>query len=308
MGLPQFLIIGAMKSGTTSLFFDLMANPAIFFPDDKEPSTLATDDVLSAAGRAAYHDLFRSARPGQLCGEASTDYSKLPDIPGVPERAARVLGTAVKIIYLVREPVARTISQHYHELAGGTVDANVDEAVRTCPRLIHYSLYGRQILPWIETFGEQHVYVVRFERYVANRRGVVAELSEFLGVPPALEQIEPGHAYNSSERMWARGGPLWRFARGSLYRTWLRPFLSRKQRSRLRDLLLPKAPDRPDLPSLDTVDYILDRVRPDLGLLQTLTAWNDPPWDLDLVRRRHATVSAGPPPRSAYQSGRVDAQ
>lgn len=51
--LPDFLVIGAMKAGTTSLFFDLSANPAIFFPEDKEPHRLANDRALTSAGRAA---------------------------------------------------------------------------------------------------------------------------------------------------------------------------------------------------------------------------------------------------------------
>ena len=87
MPLPDFLIIGAMKAGTTTLYRDLMTNPAIFFPSEKEKSHLLRDEVLTEAGRRDYEKLFRRARPGQVLGIAPTRYTNLPDCPGVPGRA-----------------------------------------------------------------------------------------------------------------------------------------------------------------------------------------------------------------------------
>jgi hypothetical protein len=292
MRFPDFLIIGAMKSGTTSLFFDLLANPAVFFPEDKEPNNLAADEVLSRPGRAAYAHLYRGAGVGQVCGDASTCYAKLPDFPGVAARALQVLGPRAKVIYLVREPVARTLSQHQQELAAGHVDADVDRAIRDCPRLIQYSRYAMQISPWLDAFGDDNVRIVRFERYVADRHGVVAELSTFLGVPPASERIEVNRVYNPGERMWARSGLLWRLSRSRPYRALVRPWMTRETRARLRDMLLRKAPRRRAAPSLATIDYILDGVRDDVAELQRLARWREPPWDLDAVRRRAARRSS----------------
>jgi len=288
MRFPDFLIIGAMKAGTTSLFFDLSANPGIFFPEDKEPNNLVTDAVLTVDGKNKYGKLFQEARRDQICGEASTSYSKWPAIRGVPERAARVLGEEVKIIYLVREPIARTISQHHHELASGTVHPNIDKAIRECPRLIDFSRYARQLDPWLERFGEERVHVVRFESYIEDRTGIVAELSAFLGVDPVLERVRAGRVYNQGDRMRAPRGPLWRFSRGYFYRAFLRPWLPRAVRSRLRDVLLPKAPRRPSPPSVATVDYILDRIREDVARLQQLLGLREPFWDLEAVRELYA--------------------
>ena len=47
MTLPQFLIVGAMKAGTTSLFLDLGTHPAVFLPIDKEPNSLRRDDIFT---------------------------------------------------------------------------------------------------------------------------------------------------------------------------------------------------------------------------------------------------------------------
>lgn len=286
---PDFLIIGAMKSGTTSLFFDLLANPAVFFPEDKEPNNLAADDVLTEKGRAAYARLYRMAEDHQICGDASTRYTKLPDYPGVAERALELLGPRAKAIYLVREPVARTISQHKQELAAGHVDADINRAVRDCPRLVEYSRYGMQIAPWIEALGEQNVRIVQFEHYVADRRRVVAELSRFLGAAAATEGVEADRVYNPCGRMWARTGIMWRLTRSGLYRRVVRPWLPRTARARLRDSLLRKAPSRRVPPSLDTIDHILDRVRDDVVLLQRLARWDEALWDLEAVRDRYVT-------------------
>ncbi len=62
MRLPDFLIIGAMKSGTISLYFDLGAHPAIFLPDN-ELTRLASDEVLTFGGKQAYADSFTGPTP-----------------------------------------------------------------------------------------------------------------------------------------------------------------------------------------------------------------------------------------------------
>ena len=116
MTLPGFLVVGAMKAGTTSLYRDLPTNPSVFMPIDKEPNNLLSDDVRTPQGLDDYARHFQRAGADQLCGEASTAYTMLPRHTGVPERALEVLGPDCRIIYLVREPVARIVSHHQHAL------------------------------------------------------------------------------------------------------------------------------------------------------------------------------------------------
>lgn len=286
MRLPDFLIVGGMKCGTTSLFFDLAANPGVFAPADKEPHALAGDGVLSPDGRARYARLFRGAREGQICGEASTGYTKLPDVPGVPQRAKSVLGRP-RIIYLVREPVSRVVSHHYHALTAGSVDGDIDRAVLSSPSLIDYSLYAMQVRPWIEAFGEDRVRIVRFESYVENRRRTVAELSRFLGVEPRTEAIRKDRIHNPGGTRRVPGGPAWRFSRHRFYRSWIRPWLPRPARQRLRRVGMPQAPARPAPPSPATVDYIQERLREDSDTLRRLLRAEEPLWDFEEVRRSY---------------------
>ena len=190
-----------MKAGTTTLYRDLGTHPSVYFPLDKEPNSLCDDAVLTAAGRSAYAVHFRRARPGQICGEASTAYTKIPVYTGAAERARRLLGPGLKAIYLVRDPIARIISQHHHELTVGRLEVipDINEAVRKMPRYLDYSRYAMQVRPWIEAFGAENVRIVVFERYVRDRRGTVAELQRFLSLAPRPDLIEAERVFNAAD-------------------------------------------------------------------------------------------------------------
>lgn len=286
MRLPDFLIIGAMKAGTTSLYHDLLANRAVFMPTDKEPLSLAQEDVCQPEGLQRYAKHFHKASTHQICGEATTAYSQLPDITGVPQRARQLLGDRFKAIYLVRQPVSRIISHHYHEWSAGKITCGVDQAVRTYPRLINYSRYTMQITPWLEALGSERVLIVRFETYINDRPGTVASISRFLGIEPCLEGVLTDRAYNKSEGKPVPRGALAGLRRSREYRRFLRPMLTPSARERLRFALLPRAPDRPDPPSAETVQYIIEQVRDDAEQLRVLMGRNDPLWDFQSALRR----------------------
>jgi hypothetical protein len=287
MRLPDFLIIGAMKSGTTSLFRDLDRHPAVFVPHQKEPSNLVHDDVCTVRGRRAYARFFARAQPDQICGEGSTNYTKLPDFPGVARRARDVIGRALKVIYLVREPVSRIESQHHHELNQGRIRCGIDEAVREQPRYVNYSRYAMQVTPWLEALGPEQVLILRFEKYIENRRDAVAQVCRFLGIDASGDSVEADAVYNRSEGRPMKRGPLAPIMRSALYRNVLRPRVPQGLRDTLRSALLPKAPPRPEPPSNDTVRYIIDALRDDGEQLRAILGLPEPLWDAEDVLRRY---------------------
>jgi len=278
MPLPHFLIIGAMKAGTTTLYRDLLTNPAVFMPIRKEPHSLCDDAVLSDQGCAEYAALFSGADESQICGEASTGYTKLPDYPDVPKRARSVLGENLKLIYLVREPIARVVSHHYHSVVSGLFKGHIDQVVRDEPRLLNYTRYAMQIEPWIDTFGFDHVRIIKFERYIADRVGVVEELSNFLGIQPALGQINPQAVYNKTENKPV-ATKLWtHVARSGVYRKCVRPLLPLAVKDRIRAAALPKAPPPPPPPSEQTKQFIYDELTDDMERLRILMGSESPIW------------------------------
>ena len=268
MPLPNVLIIGAMKAGTTSLYMDIADRRGAFLAQDKEPHALCNDEVLAPAGRAAYEANYGHAPAGTLCCDASTGYAKRPDVDGVVERAVRVLPAGFKAIYMVRHPIERIISQHHHEHTEGLVGPSIDEEVRRHDRYVQYSRYAYQLEPWMAQLGPERIRVVRFEDYVSRRRETVSELLGFVGLAAEDEAGFEGRVYNKSQ-----GKPVkslrWEALRQSgAYRRWLRPLAPPKLRLALQRLILPKAAAKLAPPSEQTLSLLRDELRSDVSQLE----------------------------------------
>lgn len=266
MTLPRVLIIGAMKAGTTTLFRDLMLNPGVFFPLDKEPECLCSDEVFTPVGRKRYEAHFARARPGQCCAEASTAYTKRPDVDGVAGRARRLLGEDIRVLYIVRDPVKRLVSQHRHELEAGRLQTlpDVNAAVREIPRYLDYSRYAEQLGPWLEAFGPERVRVIPFEAYVKARGATIVAVSEFLGIEPAVGELDEERVFNKSDDRRVLRGP-WRWIlRGSLYKRLVRPMFSSETRQRLRRVFLPRPARVATAITPETEAWLRERLAPDM--------------------------------------------
>lgn len=276
--LPDFLIIGAAKSGTTTLYADLAANPQIFFPATKEPADLSRDDVLTPRGRARYAKLFASARPGQLLAEASTRYTSRPMFEGVAERARQLLGPSLKLIYLVRDPYERMLSEHRYAAQQGKVPGELASALRQAPRLIEHSRYGFQIAPWLDHFDRDRLEIVSFERYVAAREPTVRALFAFLGATAPSDYRLPA-AQNSSNDVIVGRGILRHIVGLQGYRRTIRRIVPHALRERAKAVLgkkldvvidqrLPAALER----------ELIDRLRPEVDEIHRVAGWNEPMW------------------------------
>jgi hypothetical protein len=285
--LPHFLIIGAMKSGTTTLYHDLLTHPRVFMPEVKEPDNLASDEVLTEPGLAAYRALFRDARPEQLCAEASTAYTKQPWITGVPERALRVLGPNVKLIYIMRDPVSRALSQYRHMLCNAAVPEDIDFAFRRQKNLVEFSRYAMQLEPWIATFGRDALKAVCFERYVADRPAGVSEVLSFLGVDPSAHNVRTDVVYHASDRRPVLCGRWKRVVQHGLYQRLVRRLLSEAARKRWKRRLLPRIDTVIRPPSMETIDLIISRVEDDQRQLTQMLGLDEPMWDLKAIRAHH---------------------
>lgn len=182
MRFPDFLVIGAMKSGTTSLCEGLMIHPNIYFPSIKEPHFLINDDIFSESGKINYSFLFNNAKENQLIGEGSTGYSKFPRVEGVPERALKICGPNLKIIYIVRDPVKRAESHHFHDFRSDRLPEDFCDAVKKDSMIIKTSLYGLQLSKWLEYYPPENIFVIQFEQFITERSKILNKVFEFLGL------------------------------------------------------------------------------------------------------------------------------
>jgi hypothetical protein len=179
--LPDFLIIGAMKCATTSLHEQLARQPHIFMSHPKEPNFFS-DDENYALGLDRYRSLFREAPEDALCGESSTHYTKLPTFPHTVDRMAAALAR-VKLIYVMRHPVDRLISQYVHELTTGRITSGIHEAIDRYPELVDYGRYSIQLKPYLNAFGPESVLPVFFGRLARHPQDELERICRFLGYP-----------------------------------------------------------------------------------------------------------------------------
>lgn len=182
--LPDFVIIGAMKCGTSTLHARLAELPGFFMSEPKEPNFFS-DDASWSRGLAWYGGLFAGAARDALCGESSTHYTKLPTYP---EAAPRLLATLPKarLVYVMRDPIERIVSQYRHEWTRDEVREPLGTAVLRHPRFVAYSCYAMQLEPYLRGYGPRSVLPVFFERLVAFPEAELARLLRFLGADPRL--------------------------------------------------------------------------------------------------------------------------
>ncbi len=199
--LPDFLIIGAMKSGTTSLHHLLASHPEIFIPDGEiffftlDDIEQQPDSFIDTGSEWTFHDLdrnfdryfewyrkhFQPADPTDTIGEDSTTY--LPSHKA-PERIASLLPD-VKLIALLRDPVDRAYSHYWHIVRKGIAMFDFETTLERCPgRILNRSMYRPSIERYRRHFSDEQLKVVVFERFVENQRTVLEEICEFLGVSP----------------------------------------------------------------------------------------------------------------------------
>ncbi|MEM7754317.1 MAG: sulfotransferase domain-containing protein [Planctomycetota bacterium] len=278
---PDFLIIGGMKCGSTTLYRDLATHPRVFFPIDKEPDNLIDDAVLSGVGRGEYAEMFASASSDQLCAEASTSYTKRPKADGTATRAKAICGGDLRVIYVVREPIARVSSHHHHEHIEGLLPADLEDAVRDHPSLVDYTRYAYQVEPWIAAFGADHVRVIRFEDFTSARAETTGSLQAWLGLDPRPHLVQADQVFNKSEGKPVMTGGWQRVRNNPVYDKLVRPLLSQGIKDRLRGTLLPKAKSERQPPRPETAERILDAVAEDHEQLREIMGLDGPVWDRD---------------------------
>lgn len=177
---PDFIIIGAMKSGTTTLYSYLSLHPGIFMTTPKEPGFFSRNDVF-AKGTDWYLALFKTAAPDQIRGEASTCYSRWP---AYPEAAKRIheFNSKTKFIYVLRHPVDRAYSHYGHLVYSDKKPyRSFEEALKAEDEIISASKYMLQINKFLEYFPKEQILLVDFDEMIHKTAETLATIQKFLG-------------------------------------------------------------------------------------------------------------------------------
>jgi sulfotransferase family protein len=178
--LPNFLVIGAAKAGTTSLYHYLRAHPQVFMPQTKELNFFVENDGW-ARGMSWYERQFDAAGDAVAVGEASPNYTKYPLFPGVPERIAKLIPQA-RLIYLVRHPIERFRSGYLDEVRRGRQRNPMESTLASNPGYLAASRYAMQIEQYLEHFSRDQLLVITSEDLKRHRAATMRVVHAFLDV------------------------------------------------------------------------------------------------------------------------------
>ena len=184
--LVDFVVIGAMKCGTTSLHHYLGSHPRLGLAPEKEVNFFFGDDPTGAGNFWRGADWYASRfPPAPIRGEVSPGYTS-PDHPEVAARLAR-LAPAARLVYMVRDPLDRAVSQYRHHRRDGAETRPLGEAL--LDRSGHYlrrSRYADRLEPFLRRFPPSQIAVVEHHDLLEHTEGTLSELCEFLGVDSAV--------------------------------------------------------------------------------------------------------------------------
>ena len=186
--LPNLVITGAMKCGTTSLHYYLGLHPEISMSKQKELNFFLGTKKWKK-GIDWYKSFFQ--KNTKIVGEASPNYSNFTQFPGVPERMYSVIPKA-KLIYLVRDPIERMIAHYTHQYSHGSEHRAIEEAL-TNPHHNFYldrSLYYAQISCFLDYFDDNQILVLSAEELRQDTSNTLKRIFEFLDVDPHFESLK----------------------------------------------------------------------------------------------------------------------
>ena len=197
--LPNFLIIGAARSGTTTLYSHLQGHPDVYLPAKKRPEPhffLKNSEFVR--GLSYYDERYFSHWAGQRAiGEASTSYIFGPEVP----KRVRACLPAVRLIAMLRNPIERAFSNYWHTVKGGLETLCFAEAValestrkselagtalgEISPfAYIERGFYASQLRRWFEEFDREQIKIVIFDDFIASPAATLAEVARFLDIAP----------------------------------------------------------------------------------------------------------------------------
>lgn len=218
----DFLIVGAMKSGTTSLYTSLSQHPRVFMPD-REVGFFDIDDICQhpdffkhrggdwyfhpyGTGRSElrrwYRDLFEDAVPGQVLGERSTTYMTSSLVP----RRVHAANPDTSLIFILRDPVRRAYSNYWHLLRDGEATGSFEKTLRYRPSvLFERGLYREQIERFLRFFPREQLLFLVFEEFVQDPTAHLERACRFIEVDPdELPDRDEDRHENRGRYPWSR--------------------------------------------------------------------------------------------------------
>ena len=193
--LPNLIVIGGLKCGTTSLHHYLNLHPSIAMSRPKELNFFV-EELNWELGPEWYASHFD--RSASVRGETSPHYTNLPRFGGVAKRMRDLLGANARVIYMVRDPIERMLSHYLHNVGGGYESRPLAEAL-TDPgsAYVSRSRYTMQLEPYLASFDRARVLVVANEDLADKREATMRRVFAFCGVDDDFRSEQFGREWET---------------------------------------------------------------------------------------------------------------
>jgi hypothetical protein len=193
--LPNLIIVGGLKCGTTSIHHYLGLHPEIQMSKPKELNFFARE-LNWDLGLDWYASRFDERFA--VRGESSPHYTNLPRFEGVPERIHANLGSEARLIYMVRDPIKRILSHWVHATGAGYETRNmVPTLSEPDTSYIHRSLYWMQLQPYLERLDRSQIEIFTQEELQTEREETMRKAFRFAGV-------DEGFTSEQFDREWEK--------------------------------------------------------------------------------------------------------
>lgn len=275
--LPNFFVIGAAKSGTTSLHYYLDQHPDLFMAEAKELHYFCDPDF------AQWESIYRSHFPvdAPRRGEASTLYTRSPAIPGVAGRIASMVPDA-KLVYLVRDPIERALAswreERFHVTERRPAEVAFAQPEDPHNPYVAASRYAEQLDNYLEHFPAEQILVLDQRELAQDAAAVVARVIAFLDLP--AYDIDTATRHNEGDTKMEYGGLGHRLRFSAPARAVRRLPMPVRQAliAPARKMLRREVPT-PDLPP-ELLARLQDVLRPDAARLREMTGLELAHWSV----------------------------
>ena len=259
--IPNYLVIGASKCGTSSLCELLGQHPDVFMTDPKEPNFFCYDHIYEK-GWASYLELYKPAQGQTAIGEGTTQYTQRKVYPNAVSRIVKHLPD-VKLIYIVRHPLERMESL-WVQMASTRqkVPFDFNKALRSHEgKFVDSSNYLRELEVYRQHFPDDRILVVFFEDFKEDPDRVLSRCFEFLGVDPDVRTQNPTDPRNVSRGKRIEGPWAKRIRRMPGFDAWHK-IVPQSLRVAVRDKLKHTVTDRPRWDDA-TRDWVIQEIAED---------------------------------------------
>jgi hypothetical protein len=189
---PNFFIIGAARSGTTSIYAYLDQHPEIFFSPVKEINFFSNPEIWKK-GFKWYERHFKKANGVKAVGEASTSYTVSPFLKEAPQRIFDYSPDA-KLIYIVRDPINRLISHYMHRANRGFEKRSFSAVIKNLENepAAWQGKYNYQLTEFLKLFNRENILILTFDDFHQSPQKMVRNVFNFLDVDSGfpVENIE----------------------------------------------------------------------------------------------------------------------